>query len=136
MTLRSILVVEDDVVDAMSIQRAFKEVRCPRSINIVANGKEALQFLDDKNNEKPGIIILDLNLPIMNGVEFLRTIKQDHVLKRIPVVVFTSSKEQPDKLATYNLSIAGYMAKPAEHNRFIEKIRAIHTYWALNELPD
>lgn len=91
----------------MPIQRAFKEVRCLRSINIVANGKEAVKLLEGNNNKRPGITILDLNLPIMNGVEFLRTFKQERVLKHLPVVVFTSSKEQPDKLATYNLSITG-----------------------------
>ena len=99
-------------MDAMPIQRAFKEVRCLRSINIVANSKEAVKLLEGNNNERPGNTILDLNLPIMNGVEFLRMFKQDRILKHLPVVVFTSSKEQPDKLATYNLSITGYMGKP------------------------
>ncbi len=136
MDRRPILLVEDDAVDAISIQRAFKEVHCPRSIKIVPNGCEALKFLEDKHNERPGIIILDLNLPVMNGVEFLHIIKQDDILRRIPVIVFTSSNEQRDKLATFDLSVAGYLAKPTEHDRFLEKVRAIHTYWSLNELPD
>ena len=97
-TTKPILLVEDDQIDAMIVKRALKEIKVTNQLDIAADGEEALALLQKPDNEKPGIILLDLNMPRMNGFEFLQTIKQDKFLKRIPVVVLTSSSEEQDKV--------------------------------------
>ncbi len=132
---KPILLVEDDRVDAMTIKRALKDLKVTNRLDIVGNGEEALVFLRDAKNEKPGIILLDLNMPRMNGIEFLKIAKQDEALKRIPVVVLTTSREEQDKVDSFNLSIAGYMIKPVDYLQFVEVVRTIDLYWTLSELP-
>ncbi|NJN93581.1 MAG: response regulator [Anaerolineales bacterium] len=133
---KSILLVEDDRVDVLTVKRALKELKVLNPLSIVNNGEEALMFLRDENHEHPGIILLDLNTPRMNGIEFLRIIKQDPALKRIPVVVLTTSKEEQDKLDSFSLGVAGYMIKPVDYLQFVEVIRTIKLYWTLSELSD
>lgn len=129
------LLVEDDKVDAMTVKRALKEIHVTNSLVIVENGEEALEYLKNTNNEKPGIILLDLNMPKMNGIEFLRIAKKDNDIKMIPVVVLTSSKEEEDKVESFNLGVAGYMIKPVDYKKFVEVVKTIHLYWTLSELP-
>jgi CheY-like chemotaxis protein len=74
-------------------------------------------------------------MPIMNGIEFLQAIKNDERYRRIPVVVLTTSEEQPDKLKSFNLGVAGYMSKPVDYRKFVEVIRAIDAYWTISEMP-
>ena len=93
-------------------------------------------FLKNSENEKPGIILLDLNMPKMNGVEFLKIAKKDDNLKKIPVVVLTTSKEEQDKVDSFNLGVAGYMVKPVDYRKFVEVVKTIDLYWTLSELPD
>lgn len=133
---KPILLVEDDEVDRITVQRALKEIRVTNELQTAGNGEEALEVLKDANRERPGIILLDLNMPRMNGVEFLRTIKNDDELKRIPVVVLTSSREEQDRVESFNLSVAGYMIKPVDYRQFVEVVRAIDLYWTLSELPE
>ncbi|MCK5515650.1 MAG: response regulator, partial [Desulfobulbaceae bacterium] len=95
-----------------------------------------LAFLKNPENEKPGIILLDLNMPKMNGIEFLRIAKSDDDLKKIPVVVLTTSKEEQDKVSSFNLGVAGYMIKPVDYLKFVEVVKTIDLYWTLSELPD
>ncbi len=90
----------------------------------------------DESHEHPGIILLDLNTPRMNGIEFLRIVKQDPNLKRIPVVVLTTSKEEQDKLDSFSLGVAGYMIKPVDYLQFVEVMRTINLYWTLSELSE
>ncbi|MFX1254573.1 MAG: response regulator [Promethearchaeota archaeon] len=132
---KPILFVEDDHVDAMTVERAFKEIGVPNKLIVVSTGEEALSFLKDKKTEKPCLILLDLNMPRMNGLELLKIIKQDGTLKTIPVVVLTSSNEERDIIESFNWSVAGYMVKPAEYVKFVEVLRTITLYWMLSELP-
>ena len=132
---RPILMAEDDKVDAMAVKRALKEINVSNPLVIVKNCETALEYLKNTNNEKPGIILLDLNMPRMNGIEFLRIIKKENDIKRIPVVVLTTSKEQQDKLESFDLGVAGYMIKPVDYQKFVEVVKTIHLYWTLSELP-
>jgi CheY-like chemotaxis protein len=133
---KPILLVEDDLVDIMTVQRIFNDLHITNSLEITEDGEKALTFLKDPGNEKPCIILLDLNMPRMNGIEFLRMAKQDEELKRIPVVVLTTSAEEQDKLDSFNLGVAGYMLKPLDYKQFVEVLRTIDCYWTLSELPD
>ncbi len=130
-----ILLVEDDAVDAMAIKRALKEVEAPGELKIVGNGEEALDYLRDNSNEMPGIILTDLNMPRMNGIELIRELKNDDALKRIPVIVLTTSKEEQDRIESFNLSAAGYMIKPIDHHQFVDVVKTINMYWSMSELP-
>ena len=99
------------------------------------NGIEALEYLNDSTQKRPGIILLDINMPKMNGIEFLRVAKNDLNLKAIPVVVLTTSQHEQDKVESYNLGVAGYMIKPVDYLKFVEVVKTIHLYWTLSELP-
>jgi len=132
---KPILLVEDDRVDAMTVKRALKDVKVSNPLFVVGNGEEALQFLEEHKNELPGIILLDLNMPKMNGLEFLKNIKQNDSFKRIPVIVLTTSSTDQDKLDSFNLSVAGYMIKPVDYIQFVETMKTIKMYWTLCELP-
>ena len=133
---KPILLIEDDQVDAMTVKRALKEIHVTNHLDIVGNGEEALWFLRNPENEKPGIILLDLNMPKMNGIEFLKIAKRDETLKRIPVVVLTTSKAEQDKVDSFNFGVAGYMIKPVDYQKFVEVVKTISLYWTLSELPD
>ncbi|MGG1947528.1 response regulator [Trinickia sp. NRRL B-1857] len=132
---KPILVVEDDDVDVMTIRRALKEIHVTNPVVRQENGENAIAYLRDKQNTMPCIILLDLNMPVMSGIEFLEVVKNDEHLKRIPVVVLTTSKEQEDKVDSFNFSVAGYMAKPVDYRQFVDVMRSIDVYWSLSELP-
>ena len=100
------------------------------------SAEEALAFLRDQRNEKPCIILLDLNMPRMNGIEFLAITKQDRDLRRIPTIVLTTSREDRDKSASFRRNIAGYIVKPIEYSQFVEAIRTVDSYWTLNQFPE
>jgi CheY-like chemotaxis protein len=134
-TNKPILLVEDDQVDVMTIKRALKEIHVMNPVVHMENGEEALAYLRKQDNERPCIILLDLNMPIMNGIEFLQVVKHDDQLRRFPVIVLTTSEEQQDKLNSFNLGVAGYMAKPVDYRQFVEVIRSIDLYWTISELP-
>lgn len=133
---RPILLVDDDRVDVMTTKRALKDINVTNPVYTARNGEEALELLRDGKTEKPGVILLDLNMPRMNGIEFLRVIKNDDSLKRIPVVVLTTSKEEENKVGSFSLGVAGYMIKPVDYIKFVEVIRTINLYWTLSELTD
>jgi CheY-like chemotaxis protein len=132
---KPILLVEDDMIDAMTVRRALKELNVINPVHSVENGEEALEYLNDNSKETPGIILLDLNMPRMNGIEFLKIAKNDDSLRHIPVVVLTTSLEEMDRVDTFNLGIAGYMVKPVDYKQFVDVIKAIKLYWSLSELP-
>jgi len=131
---KTILIVEDDEVDVMTIKRAMKEIHVTNPVEVRWNGEEALDYLQGEK-ELPGIVLLDLNMPRMNGMEFLQHVRSDERLKRIPVVVLTTSREEQDRFSSFNLGVAGYMIKPVDYLQFVEVIRAINLYWTLSELP-
>jgi CheY-like chemotaxis protein len=132
---KPILLVEDDQVDIMTIRRALKEIQVTNPVVCMENGEAALSHLHNPENEKPCIILLDLNMPIMNGIEFLQLVKQNDQLKRFPVIVLTTSEEQQDKVNSFNLGVAGYMAKPVDYRKFVEMMRSIDLYWTISEIP-
>ncbi len=133
---KSILLIEDDAIDIMAVKRAVKELNISNPLKTVGNGEEALIYLRDVQHDMPGIILLDLNMPRMNGIEFLQIAKNDNSLKRIPVIVLTTSQEQQDKVQSFNFSVAGYMTKPIDYLKFVEIIHTIHLYWTISELPE
>lgn len=135
-TTRPILLVEDDTVDAKTVRRALKELHVVNPLEVVENGELALAYLRDPARIRPCIILLDINMPVMNGIEFLRVVKADGDLKRIPVVVLTTSEEQQDKIESFDLGVAGYMKKPVDYRQFVETIRSIDAYWTVSELPE
>ncbi len=132
---RPILLVEDDRIDVMTIKRALKELNVTNRLDVTGNGEEALTYLRNPENENPCIILLDLRMPRMNGVEFLGVVKRDETLKRIPVIVLTTSREEQDKVDSFDLGVAGYMVKPVDYQQFVEAMRTIDLYWTLSELP-
>ncbi len=132
---QTILLVEDDEIDVRSVQRSFKDLRVTNPLIVTHNGEEALEYLKNDTGKHPGLILLDLRMPRMDGIEFLKIIREDDKLKIIPVVILTTSKEDEDKMDSFNLGIAGYMMKPVSYKDFVEVIRTIKLYWTLSESP-
>ena len=129
--LVNILLVEDDEVDIMNVQRAFKKNNITNPLYIARNGLEALDMLRNKIVPLPQIVILDINMPKMNGIEFLQELRQDEELKAISVFVMTTSNEDSDKLNAYNLNVAGYILKPLSFEGFISAVAILNHYWHL-----
>jgi len=132
---KSILLIEDDQVDAMTVKRALKDLRLPHELIHSENGEAALIYLKAETSKHPGVILVDLNMPKMNGIEFIKNIKADPELKKIPVVVLTTSRNERDIIESFEFSVAGYMVKPADYKKFMEAIKIIHDYWSLSLLP-
>jgi CheY-like chemotaxis protein len=137
-----ILLVEDDQVDVMTVQRAFKRNNIINPLNVVGNGREALDYLrhqgafaDQSAFPTPGIILMDINMPLMNGIECLKEIKADEHLRKLPVIMLTTSKEECDRVESFKLSVAGYIIKPVEFEKFVEAVKVLRLYWTLSELP-
>jgi CheY-like chemotaxis protein len=124
-----ILLVEDDDVDVMTVRRALKELGAPNPLDLVCDGEQALAFLRDADNARPGLILLDLNMPRMNGVEFLVEMRKDPALRSIPVVVLTTSQLESDRFASFGNCVAGYMVKPVDYPQFVQTMRVIRDYW-------
>lgn len=131
---RTILLLEDDLIDEMTIKRALDHLQILNKLIVKENGLEGLTYLKGCD-DLPGLIFLDINMPKMDGIEFLGHIKKDERLRSIPVVVLTTSKNQGDKLSTFNFGIAGYMVKPVSYSKFKTMISTIKSYWDLSEYP-
>jgi CheY-like chemotaxis protein len=131
---RYILLLEDDAVETMRVERVMQSLDPKLRLEIAINGREGLNKLEQNISDLPSIILLDLNMPVMNGIEFLTAVKSDDRLKYIPVIILTTSASDNDKLATYNLGIAGYMVKPVRYSDFTEVMRTIYQYWEASEL--
>ncbi|MBX3011452.1 MAG: response regulator [Caldilineaceae bacterium] len=134
-----ILLVEDDEVDAEAIVRAFQRQKVPHPITIVTDGFEALQVLRGQAGpprlQTPYLILLDLNMPRMNGLEFLQIIRKDPELMCSVVFVLTTSDSDQDKLAAYNAQIAGYFLKQRTGDNFSNLINLLSMYWRIIEFP-
>ncbi len=131
------MLVEDDDVDSMAVHRAFKSLHITNRLERAENGEKALAYLHDDTKERPCLVLLDINMPVMGGIEFLRVVKDgNHNLRRIPVVVLTTSAEQQDKIESFDLGVAGYMKKPVDYQQFIETVRTIDRYWTVSEMPE
>lgn len=133
---KPVLLVEDDTIDAMTVRRAFKDLKVTNPLIHRLNGEEALAHLTAEDHEEPCVILLDLNMPKMNGLEFLKIVKADPSLKKIPVIVLTTSNEERDIVESFKRSVAGYIIKPVDYQKFVEAIRTIDLYWTLSELPE
>lgn len=137
----NILLVEDDEVDVMNVRRAFKKGGVTNPLFVAGNGLEALDMLKGQRGQGPVVpperrlILLDLNMPKMNGIEFLQVLRADPDLKPTPVVVLTTSGEDRDRVQAYNLNVAGYLLKPVTFEPFVQTMTALHTYWTLCEMP-
>ncbi|MBD2214078.1 response regulator [Calothrix sp. FACHB-156] len=137
----NILLVEDDEVDVMNVKRAFKKVNITNPIYLANNGLEALNMLRGYSDQPPTIplerrlILLDLNMPKMGGIEFLQELRSDPILKTTPVVVMTTSNQDQDRVEAYNLNVAGYILKPVTFSNFVEMMATLNRYWILCEMP-
>ena len=132
----NILLVEDDQVDVMNVKRAFEKNRIANPLYVAGDGLEAMEMLKaGKVPSERRIILLDLNMPRMNGIEFLRQLRADPDLMLTPVVVLTTSDDERDKIDAYNLNVAGYLLKPVTFVNFVEAMAALNKYWTLVELP-
>jgi len=133
---KPILLVEDDQVDVMTVKRVLKEIHVDNTLLLACNGEEALDLLNNSAVEDPGIILLDLNMPRMNGLEFLKAVKSNALTKSIPVIVLTTSRDDNDRLESFNHSVAGYMVKPVDYSQFVDLMKNIDIYWTYSEVPD
>ena len=132
----NVLLVEDDQVDVMNVQRAFKKNNITNPLWTAGNGVEALDKL--RSGEiplSPLLVLLDLNMPRMNGIEFLRALRADPELKHLPVVVLTTSDDERDRVEAYHLNVAGYIVKPVTFVNFCDAMATLNKYWTLVELP-
>lgn len=144
MSRQLILHVENDPNDVFLVQRAFRDATISTPVRVVQDGKRAIEYLrgegefhDRKEFPLPGLIFLDLSMPRMNGTEFLGWLRAQPVLKRIPVIVFSSSKHERDVNASFELGASSYMVKPVSYSDLVEQVRAFKHYWLLHsELPD
>jgi CheY-like chemotaxis protein len=132
---KPILLIEDDDVDAITTKRALKEIKVSNELIHKLDGEDGLNYLKD-GNAKPCVILLDLNMPKMNGFEFLREIKNDENLKKIPVIVLTTSDTDQNILDSYQLGVAGYITKPVDYHQFVEAMKTVDMYWTLSRLPE
>lgn len=135
------LLVEDDEVDVMNVKRAFKKSNITNPLYVAGNGLEALEMLRPQDGNPPVIpgrrrlILLDLNMPKMSGLEFLHELRADPALKATPVVVLTTSDEDKDRVEAYNLNVSGYILKPVTFSNFAEVMITLNKYWSLCEMP-
>ena len=132
----NILLVEDDQVDVMNVKRAFERNRISNPLFIAEDGVQGLEMLRSGSFPRDRrLVLLDLNMPRMNGIEFLREVRRDPALQSTPVVVLTTSNDERDKIDAYNFNVAGYLLKPVTFINFVELMAALNKYWTLVELP-
>ena len=140
--LGRILLVEDDPKDIDLTLAALEEYKLANEVIVVRDGAEALDYLHTKGNyrsrarENPAVVLLDLKLPKVDGLEVLREIRSDERLKLIPVVVLTSSREDRDMVASYKLGVNAYVVKPVDFHEFVNAVKELGVFWAMiNEPP-
>jgi CheY-like chemotaxis protein len=132
----NLILVEDDDIDVMNVRRALERAHVTNPLFIAHNGLEGLELLrSDKIPSDRRLVLLDLNMPKMNGIEFLRELRNDPALRSTPVVVLTTSDDDRDKIQAYDLNVAGYLLKPVTFVNFVDVMAALNKYWALVEMP-
>ena len=129
----NIFLIEDDKIEVMKLNRTIKSLNLNHKIIEANNGEDALKILENKD-KLPDIILLDLNMPKINGLEFLHTLKSDAILRYIPTIILTTSSNKKDLLECYKLGIAGYVLKPLTYEDYVHKMVKILNYWSINEL--
>jgi len=140
--IKRILLVEDDPKDVELTLTALEEYRLANAVDVVRDGAEALDYLfrrrkfQTREGGNPAVVILDLKLPKVSGLEVLRQVKGDAQLRRVPIVVLTSSREQQDLIASYQLGVNAYVVKPVDFHKFVEAVKTLGAFWVvLNEAP-
>jgi CheY-like chemotaxis protein len=128
-----VLLIEDDTIEVMKLNRVISSLKLKHQIIDASNGEDAIDFLE-KKEILPDIILLDLNMPKINGIEFLGIIKNDERLKYIPTIILTTSNNQKDLLECYKIGVAGYLLKPLRYEDYVLKIEKLLKYWSMNEL--
>ncbi|MEM7083375.1 MAG: response regulator [Pseudomonadota bacterium] len=134
----SLLLIEDDEIDAMDFMRSIKAHRIANRIVRAHDGLEAWEIItgqSDKEISRPFLIVLDINMPRMNGIEFLRKLRADSKLKNAVVFVLTTSNDEKDRFEAYDLNVAGYMLKSDVGNSFEKAVGLVETYWKVVEFP-
>ncbi len=135
----TLLVVEDDDLDAMAIKRTFKKLKVANNLVRAKDGVDALEYLRGENGKdkiaKPFMVLLDLNMPRMNGIELLEALRMDNELKDSVVFVLTTSATDKDKVAAYDYNVAGYIVKSDIESSFLEVIELLDCYWKIVALP-
>lgn len=137
----NVLLVEDDEVDIMNVRRAFERNCISNPLYVARNGLEALDMLKGGSSQQPTvprdrrIILLDINMPRMNGIEFLQELRTDSHLRLIPVVVLTTSNADQDRIEAYKFNVAGYILKPVSFDTFVDVLAVLNHYWTLSEMP-
>jgi CheY-like chemotaxis protein len=135
-----ILLVEDDSIDVKAFQRAMLKLKISNPITICRDGVEAWEFLqqcvNDRGINTPSLVILDINMPRMTGLELLTRIRKDVNLRHLIVFVLTTSNDEKDKFEAFNMNVAGYMLKSDMGNSFIRAVELIDSYWRVVEFPE
>ena len=126
------LLIEDDEIETIKFKRVLSGIGQNHQVIEAKHGEEALEFLSS-NQELPDIILLDLNMPRMNGIEFLKNLKADSMMRYIPVVILTTSDNHGDVLNSYTEGVAGYIVKPLKYGDYKKRIQGLVTYWTYNE---
>lgn len=129
----NILLIEDDTIEVMKFKRALSKLKLDHKLQNAVNGEDALKILEQKDR-LPNIILLDLNMPKINGIEFLTILKKDEVLKYIPTIILSTSNNKKDLLECYKIGIAGYVLKPLKYEDYVSKIEKLLDYWSSNQL--
>lgn len=132
----NILLVDDDEIDVMTVKRAFARANITNKLYVATDGIEALRLLrSDGIPASRRLVLLDLNMPRMNGIELLREIRADAALHALTVVVLTTSNEDRDRVEAFQLNVAGYLLKPVTFHAFAEVMSTLNKYWTLMEMP-
>ncbi len=130
-----ILLIEDDTIEVMKFKRVLSLINDQNNYEFqtAENGEDGLKILEDKTH-LPDIILLDLNMPKISGIEFLSILKNDEALKHIPTIILSTSNNEKDLLACFKIGIAGYVLKPLKYEDYVAKIKKILSYWSINQL--
>ena len=128
----NVLFIEDDMIETMKMQRAISKFQSKHKIIEAKNGEEALDIL--KGGNIPDIILLDLNMPRMSGIEFLSILKEDEKLKYLPTIILSTSENRVDLLKCFEIGIAGYIIKPLKYEDYEAKLKRVFEYWEISEL--
>ena len=129
----NILLIEDDAIEVMKMHRVLGGLKMKHTVIEANNGEEAIILLKNKESI-PDVIFLDLNMPKLNGIEFLEILKKDDFLKYIPAIILTTSNNHKDILACYKIGVAGYIIKPLKYDDYVDRITKMVDYWSTNEL--
>jgi len=132
----NILLVEDDEIDVMAIRRALRQAKIANPLHVAKDGVEALEKLQDGTVPCPRVVLMDLNMPRMDGITCVKEIRANENLRKSIIFILTTSKDDEDKIKAYDLNVAGYIIKSEVSDKFVKAIEMLSYYWKIVELPD